>query len=78
MLGHLALGAGGEYDVQYEERRPAQHEGEEDQAQDLGCLLLRCDRIRRETVALGATIEKSGARNHLEIELYGQPVLTSS
>lgn len=65
MLGHLALRAGGKYDVQYEERRPAQDEGEEDQAQDLGGLLLRGHGICREAVALGAIVEKSeGRRDH--------------
>lgn len=66
MLGHLAFGTGGKYDVQYKERRPAQDESEEDQAQDLGCLLLRCHCVCRETVALGAIVQKSGGRNHFE------------
>lgn len=41
MLGHLALWACGEDDVQYEEWRPAEHKREEDQTQHLGGLLFR-------------------------------------
>lgn len=59
MLGHLAVGAGGKDDVQYEERRPAEHECEEHQPEHLGGLLLRGDSIGRQTVALGAIVEET-------------------
>lgn len=59
MLGHLAVGAGGKKDVQYEERRPAEHKCEEHQTEHLGGLLLCGNSIGRQTVALGAIVEKT-------------------
>lgn len=59
MLGHLAVGAGGKDDVQYEERRPAEYKCEEHQAEHLGGLLLRGDSVGRQAVALGAIVEET-------------------
>lgn len=62
MLGHLAVGAGGKDDVQYEEWRPAEHKCEEHQTKHLGGLLLSGDSIGRQAVALGAIVEETVRR----------------
>lgn len=56
VLRHLALGACGKYNVQDEERRPAQNEGEKHQSEHLGGLLLRSNGIGRHAVSFTAIV----------------------
>lgn len=62
VVWNVAVWTRGEDDVEDEERSPAQHEGEEDEAQDFGRLLFRGYGVGGQRASLVSSSHESGSR----------------